>query len=66
MRVMTDEELFLVLMSKHNNLKIKRKGSKWTYGNVFEIVIAENEVKGIILNEREFEKLKLKLMVNEL
>lgn len=66
MRTMTDEELFLVLMSKHNNLKIKRKGNRWTYGNVFEIVITEDEVKGIILNESEFDKLKLKLMVNEL
>lgn len=66
MRVMTDEELFLVLMSKHNNLKIKRKGNRWTYGNVFEIVITEDEVKGIILNESEFDKLKLKLIVNEL
>lgn len=66
MRAMTDEELFLVLMSKYNNLKIRRKGNRWKYGDVFEIVITEDEVKGIILNESEFEKLKLKLMISEL
>ncbi|MEM5854572.1 MAG: hypothetical protein QW228_09465 [Candidatus Aenigmatarchaeota archaeon] len=66
MRTMTDEELFLVLMSKYNNLKIRRKGNRWKYGDVFEIVITEDEVKGIILNESEFEKLKLKLMISEL
>lgn len=66
MRTMTDEELFLVLMSKHNNLKIRRKGNRWKYGNVFEIVVTEDEVKGIILNDDEFEKLKTKILVGEL